>query len=180
MMIKALAEASAILGEDTYYEKAKKAANFILKNLIDEQGCLYRNYKNDKASINGFLDDYALLIEALIALYQVDFNEAWLNEAKELTNYVLENFVDENNSMFYYTSNNSEALIARKHEVMDNVISSSNSVMAQNLEILGLFFDDETYRERAALMLKSVLPSIKAYGSAYANWCAQLLNELGY
>ncbi len=178
MMIKALAEASAILGEDTYYEKAKNAANFILKNLIDEQGCLYRNYKNEKASISGFLDDYALLIEALIELYQVDFNEAWLNEAKELTNYVLENFVDENNSMFYYTSNNSEALIARKHEVMDNVISSSNSVMAQNLQTLGLFFDEETYRDRAALMLKSVLPSIKTYGSAYANWCTQLLNEV--
>ncbi len=178
MMIKALAEASAILGEVVYYEKAKKAANFILKNLIDEQGCLYRNYKNEKASISGFLDDYALLIEALIALYQVDFNEAWLNEAKELTNYVLDNFVDQNNSMFFYTSNNSEALIARKHEVMDNVISSSNSVMAQNLQILGLFFDDENYRDRAALMLKSVLPSIKAYGSAYANWCAQLLKEV--
>ena len=178
MMIKALAQAAAILSDDSYYEKAKKAANFILQNLVDDQGGLYRNYKNEKASINGFLDDYALLIDALIALYQVDFNEAWLNEARELTDYVLENFVDENNAMFFYTSNNSEALIARKHEVMDNVISSSNSVMAQNLQILGLFFDNDTYRKRATLMLKAILPSIKTYGSAYANWCTQLLNEL--
>lgn len=178
MMIKSLAEASAILDEPSYYHKAKKAASFLLENLIDEQGCLFRNYKNGKASISGFLDDYALLIDALIALYQVDFNEAWLNEAKELTNYVLENFVDPHSAMLFYTSNNSEALIARKHEVMDNVIASSNSVMAQNLQTLGLIFDEEVYLQSASLMLTSVLPSIKKYGSAYSNWCIQLLNEI--
>lgn len=178
MMIKSLAEASVILNEPIYYDKAKTAANFLLKNLIDEQGCLFRNYKNGKVSISGFLDDYAFLIAALIALYQVDFNEAWLNEAKELTDYVLQNFVDKNNSMFFYTSNNSEALIARKHEVMDNVISSSNSIMAQNLQTLGLIFDEEAYQKRANLMLRSVLPSIKKYGSAYSNWSIQLLNEV--
>ncbi|RZK06545.1 MAG: thioredoxin domain-containing protein, partial [Flavobacterium sp.] len=139
---------------------------------------LYRNYKNGKASINGFLDDYAFLIEALIALYEADFNEAWLNEARELTEYVLANFTDESNSMFFYTSNKGESLIARKHEVMDNVIPASNSVMAQNLQKLGLFFDDETYASRASAMLKAVLPRIKAYGSAYSNWSIQLLNEV--
>ncbi len=178
MMIKALVDAAAILGDDSYYQKAKRAADFILENLTDERGGVYRNFKNGKASINGFLDDYAFLIAALIALYETDFNEAWLNEAKELTDYVLENFADQHNTMFFYTSNQSEKLIARKHEVMDNVISSSNSVMAQNLQILGLLFDNTSYSERATLMLKSVLPKISAYGSAYANWCTQLLNEL--
>ncbi|WAC40842.1 thioredoxin domain-containing protein [Pedobacter sp. SL55] len=177
-MIKALTDAAQVLNENKYYEKAKKAASFILNNLMDEDGGLYRNYKNGKASINGFLDDYAFLIEALIALYETDFNEAWLNEAKELTDYVLSNFADEHNVMFFYTSNKGENLIARKHEVMDNVIPASNSVMAQNLQKLGLFFDDEAYRERASAMLKAVLPRIKAYGSAYSNWSIQLLNEL--
>ncbi|MDQ8005554.1 MAG: thioredoxin domain-containing protein [Pedobacter sp.] len=177
-MIKGLVDASQVLVNDTYYEKAKKAASFILNNLIDEDGALYRNYKNGKASINGFLDDYAFLIEALIALYETDFNEAWLNEARELNEYVLENFTDESNSMFFYTSNNGENLIARKHEVMDNVIPASNSVIAQNLQKLGLFFDDETYITRASAMLKAVLPRIKAYGSAYSNWSIQLLNEV--
>ncbi|WP_199119511.1 thioredoxin domain-containing protein [Pedobacter sp. ASV28] len=178
MMIKALADAAQVLANDEYYEKAKKAASFILNHLMDEDGGLFRNYKNGKASINGFLDDYAFLIEALIALYEVDFNEAWLNEAKELTDYVLANFSDENNLMFFYTSNKSEDLIARKHEVMDNVIPASNSVMAINLQQLGLFFDHELYLEKASKMLKAVLPRIKAYGSAYSNWSIQLLNEV--
>jgi len=178
MMIKALAETAQALENKVYYERAKKAANFILDNLIMPDGGLYRNYKNGKASIAGFLDDYAFMIEALISLYEADFNEEWLAEAQSLTNYVLANFKDEENDMFFYTAANGEELIARKHEVMDNVIPASNSVMAQNLQKLGLFYDDENYRNKASAMLKSVLPRIKAYGSAYSNWCIQLLNEV--
>ncbi|MFD0940875.1 thioredoxin domain-containing protein [Pedobacter boryungensis] len=178
MMIKALADSSQVLDDELYYNRAKKAAEFILNNMVSPDGGLYRNYKNGKASIAGFLDDYAFMIEALISLYEVDFNDEWLEEAKSLTNYVLTNFKDEENDMSFYTAGNGEKLIARKHEVMDNVIPASNSVMAQNLQKLGLFYDDESYREKASAMLSSVLPSIKAYGSAYSNWCIQLLNEV--
>lgn len=178
MMIKALAESSQILSTVEYYTRAKKAADFILANLIMPDGGLYRNYKNGKATIAGFLDDYAFMIEALIALYETDFNENWLKAAKDLTNYVIANFKDEESDLFFYTAANGETLIARKHEVMDNVISASNSVMAQNLQKLGLLFDEERFSESASAMLKAVLPRIKAYGSAYANWSIQLLNEV--
>lgn len=178
MMIKALCDASQVLAHPAYYERAKLAANFMLDNLVAPDGGLFRNYKNGKASITGFLDDYAFMIEALIALYEADFNEEWLAEATSLCNYVLKNFKDQESDMFFYTAANGEALIARKHEVMDNVIPASNSVMAQNLQKLGLIYDDENYRNQASAMLKSVLPRIKAYGSAYSNWSIQLLNEV--
>lgn len=178
MMIKALAESSRILGKVEYYNRAKQAADFILENLVMPDGGLYRNYKNGKASIAGFLDDYAFMIEALIALYETDFNERWLVVARDLTQYVIANFKDADSDLFFYTAENGETLIARKHEVMDNVISASNSVMAQNLQKLGLLFDEERFRERASAMLKAVLPRTKAYGSAYANWSMQLLNEV--
>jgi uncharacterized protein YyaL (SSP411 family) len=178
MMIKALANTAQILDEPAYYQSAKKAAVFILNNLQSEDGGLYRNYKNNKASIPAFLDDYAFMIEALITLYEADFDERWLNEAKRLTDFVRTNFEDTDNLMFFYTAANGETLIARKHEVMDNVIAASNSVMAQNLQKLGLFFDEENYRENAKRMLQSVLPRIATYGSAYSNWCIQLLNEV--
>ncbi len=178
MMIKALANASLVLNEQSYYDSAKKAGEFILHHLRAIDGGLYRNYKNGKANIQGFLDDYAFMIDALIALYEADFNEKWLVEAKKLTDHVLANFNDPINDMLFYTASNGEELIARKHEVMDNVIAASNSVMAQNLQKLGLFYDEESYREKAVAMLSSVLPRIKAYGSAYSNWCIQLLNEV--
>lgn len=178
MMIKALADAATILNHNLYYEKASAAASFILNNLKSEKGGLYRNYKNRKASITGFLDDYAFFIEALIALYEYDFDEKWLNEAKLLTEYVIANFSDADSPMFFYTSAESEDLIARKHEVMDNVIPASNSTMAQNLAKLALLFDIDLYTEKAAAMLAAVQPKIKTYGSAYSNWAIQLLNEI--
>ncbi|CAH0296154.1 hypothetical protein SRABI27_04225 [Pedobacter sp. Bi27] len=178
MMIKALADAAEVLSHEPYYEKASAAASFILSHLKSENGGLYRNYKNGKASITGFLDDYAFFIEALIALYEADFDEKWLEEAKSLTDYVIANFTDTDSPMFFYTSAESEDLIARKHEVMDNVIPASNSTMAQNLKKLGLLFDIEQYSEKAAEMLAAVQPKIKSYGSAYSNWAIQLLNEI--
>ncbi|WP_131538061.1 thioredoxin domain-containing protein [Pedobacter nototheniae] len=178
MIIKALADASQVLNHNLYYEKAATAAAFILKHLKTENGGLYRNYKNGKASITAFLDDYAFLIEALIALYECDFDENWLQEAKELTDYVVANFADEESPMFFYTSAEAEDLIARKHEVMDNVIPASNSVMAQNLKKLGLLFDKEIYTKKASDMLASVHSKIKTYGSAYSNWAIQMLNEV--
>jgi uncharacterized protein YyaL (SSP411 family) len=178
LTIKGLAESAGIFNNVHFYRLAKKAADFILANLGTTAGGLYRNFKNSRATIPGFLDDYAFFIEALIALYEADFDEKWLQEAKRLTDYVLLNFADADSPMLFYTASTGEALIARKHEVMDNVIPSSNSAMAQNLQKLGLFFDEQTYTDKAAAMLAAVHPQIKTYGSAYSNWGIQLLNEV--
>lgn len=178
MMIKALADAATVLNHELYYFKAASAAKFILTNVKTKNGGLYRNFKNGKASITGFLDDYAFLIEALIGLYEYDFEEYWLTEAKALADYVITNFSDPDSPMFFYTSAESESLIARKHEIMDNVIPASNSIMAQNLKKLGLLFDVEAYINQADEMLAAIFPKIKTYGSAYSNWAIQLLNEI--
>lgn len=178
MAIKALAESSEIFDQKEHYQLAKRAADFILDKLKTPEGMLFRNFKNGKATISGFLDDYAFFIEALISLYQADFDEKWLNEAKQLTDQVIANFADPESPMFFYTPSNGEALIARKHEIMDNVIPASNSVMAQNLHALGLLFDEESYVDQATAMLAAVQPQIKTYGSAYSNWAIQLLNEV--
>jgi len=178
MMIKALAEASGVFERPEYYQRAKKAATFILENVSMPDGGLYRNFKAGRASIDGFLDDYAFFIEGLLALYQADFDEQWLHQAQRLSDYVLQHFEDTETPMLYYTSASSEALIARKHEIMDNVMPSSNSAMAQNLHTLGLMFDEERYTQKAAAMLGAVHPQINTYGSAYSNWAIQLLNEV--
>ena len=178
MAIKGLAECSRSFNNTRYYEMAKRSALFILEHLTTKDGGIYRNYKGGKASIPGFLDDYAFLIEALLALYEIDFDEEWLSEANSLANYVLRNFTDKDGPMLFYTSEKGEKLISRKHEIMDNVIPSSNSVMAQNLHKLGLLFDQKDYTERASAMLASVHAQIKTYGSAYSNWGIQLLNEV--
>jgi uncharacterized protein YyaL (SSP411 family) len=178
LMIKGLCKAYQAFADDKYLDLALKNYQFLNKNMVQTEGGLYRNYKNGKASINGFLDDYALFIEACIYLYECTFDESYLHQAKALTDYTLDHFRDDESGMFFYTSNLDEALIARKYETMDNVIPASNSVMAFNLKRLSQFFDEKRYEKIYQHLLKMVQPQMKSYGSGYSNWASILLEEV--
>lgn len=178
LMIKGLCKAYQAFTDEKYLQLALKNYQFLNKNMVRNEDGLYRNYKNGKASINGFLDDYALFIEAIIYLYECTFDEAFLHQAKALTDYTLDHFRDDESGMFFYTSNLDEALIARKYETMDNVIPASNSVMAFNLKRLSQFLDDERYTKIYQHLLKMVHPQMKSYGSGYSNWASLLLEEV--
>jgi len=80
--------------------------------------------------------------------------------------------------VFFYTADNDEQLIARKSEIMDGVIPSSNSVMARNLKKLGLLFDDAHYQEISAQLLRNIMPHVAKFGSSYSNWIALLIDEI--
>ncbi|WP_423147781.1 thioredoxin domain-containing protein [Rubrolithibacter danxiaensis] len=181
MMLKAFTDAYRVFDEPEFLSFAIENARFILKYLKQENGSLKRVFKPADSSITNevaFLDDYAFVIEAFISLYEVTFEESWLYEAKSLAEYVITNFDDPETGMLFYTSSADEQLIARKHEIMDNVIPGSNSVMANNLFKLGHFFDEDKFLRRADQMLVNVFPRIKTYGSAYSNWANLLLNKV--
>ena len=169
LTIKGLADAYQAFGDEKFLELAIKNAQFVRKNLMKEDGGLWRNYANGEASINAYLDDYAFLIDAYIALYQCSFDEEWLREAKQLSDYCLDHFFDEQTGMFFYTSDIDPPLIARKQEIMDNVIPSSNSAMARNLNVLGIVFDKSHYIKISSQMLQNVLDHMD-YGQSFSNW----------
>ncbi|MBS1533376.1 MAG: thioredoxin domain-containing protein [Bacteroidetes bacterium] len=175
LMLKGLCDAYRAFYRPDYLDFALKNAVFTLDNLVNEDGSITRIYKGEPIS---FLDDYANVIDALIALYEVTFNESWLHHAKKLADYAIAHYFDETNGIFFYTSDNGDQLIARKSEVMDSVIPSSNSTMAYNLKKLGLLFDDEHYLGISAQMLRNVAQLIPKYGSSYANWAGLMLNEV--
>lgn len=170
LMIKAFVDAYRVLNKSLYLEIAIKNVEFVLENLKTSENRLYRNFKNGKATINAFLDDYAFLIEALIQLYRTTFHRKWLDEAMTLTNYCLEHFYDSESNMFFYTSDIDPALIARKMELSDNVISSSNSTMAKNMYLLGHYFYEDQLIEKARTMLSNVKENIADIGVYGANW----------
>lgn len=178
MMLKAFVDAYRVFGVSDYLEVALANAAFIKARLYAQDGGLWRQPPANGKTIGGFLDDYAFTIEAYIALYEATFDEAWLHEAKRLVTYVLANFYDEEASAFFYTSVHAEPLIARKTETTDNVISSSSSTMTRQLRWLGLAFDEPLYTAIADQQLANVAPHIASYGSAYANWAIQLLDEV--
>lgn len=179
MMLKGLTDAYRAFNEPGFLELALKNAGFIQSHLLSGSGELKRVFKplNSQGGLSesAFLDDYAFVCEAFIGLYEVTFEEKWLHEARKITDYVLQHFYDAGTGMLYFTSDNSKELIARKHEISDNVIPASNSVMALNLFWLGHYFQEEGYLEQSRVMLRNVFSEIKTYGSGYSNWAILLM-----
>ena len=170
LMIDAYLEAFSALGEKEYLQKALECAEFLDKKMVKKDFSLWRSYRNGKAGVNAFLDDYAFLSGAYLRLYQVNFDVKWLDKAKNITDYVVENFRDEKSGMFYYTANDHENLVAKNLELDDNVIPSSNSAMANNLYMLGNLLDNGEYIQMSENMLNQMIDKAIEEPSFYANW----------
>ncbi|WP_196889739.1 thioredoxin domain-containing protein [Aureivirga sp. CE67] len=179
LMLKGYVDAHKVFQDEHFLEIAKKNANFILNKQLDENAKLFHNYKNGKSSINGYLEDYATVIDAFISLYEATFEEKWLLEAKKLTDYTFDHFYNSKNKMFYFTSDLDKDLISKKIEIEDNVIPSSNSMMANNLFKLGLFFSNAHYSEVSKQMLHNIQDQIETYGSGFSNWLILMCNFIG-
>jgi uncharacterized protein YyaL (SSP411 family) len=169
IMLKGFVDAYKALEDKKYLDLALQNANFIIKNLWSSEGNLFHNYKNKKSTINGYLEDYSSVIAAFISLYEVTFDEKWLLNAKQLTDYSLEHFYDEKIGFFAFTSNLDEALITSHFETEDNVIPASNSVMGKNFFQLGIYFNHSYYEKVSQRMLQNIMPGVD-YPSAYSNW----------
>ena len=109
----------------------------------------YHTWKNETAKYPAFLDDYAFLIQALIHLQEITADTKWLIKAKELTEFVIDNFSEEETGFFFYTNAGQKDVIVRKKEVYDGAVPSGNSVMAYNLYQLGILFDKKEWKERS-------------------------------
>lgn len=170
LMLKGLVDAYRYLEDEIYLDLALKNAAFIEGELLKEDGSLYRNHKNGTSTINAFLDDYATVIDAYFALYEVTFDEKWLNRSKNLLDYAKKHFFDAASGMFFYTSDQDQSLIRRTIEVDDNVISSSNSMMAINLYKFDKLFPGEGYGETSNQMLKNVQKDFDRRAQGFSNW----------
>ncbi|GIV33268.1 MAG: thioredoxin [Chitinophagales bacterium] len=169
LMIKGYTDAYRVFGEKQFLEAARSGAQFLLSR-VAEKNRLSRNYKNGKAYVDAFLDDYAHTIEAFISLYQATFEESYLHQAEKWMDYALAHFHDTNSGMFFYTSDAHELLVARKMELSDNVIPSSNSVMAKNLYQLGQLLYRDDYLKLPPQMFSNMKNDVIEHPSFYANW----------
>ncbi len=162
-----LTDAYRYLQDEKYLSAAKGIINFIEKKLLIGN-TLFRSYKDKTSATEAFLDDYASLIAAYIAMHQVSLDDSYLAKAKDLTASVLDKFFDNTDGFFYYSSK--QDLIARKKEVFDNVISSSNSMMARNLILLGQVFEHDHYLHLAEGMIKALAHVLRSELNYTANW----------
>jgi len=155
LMLRSFAFAARITGREDYLEAAVKNANFVLKKL-KEDGRIHRSYKDGQARFNGYLEDYAMVADGLVALYEATFETRWLVEADALMDAVSELFWDEEKRIFYDTPADHEELVTRPRDVYDNAAPSGTSVATEVLLRLALFLDRNDYRQRAEDVLEEL------------------------
>lgn len=169
LMATACAKAYLSFRDPVYRQMALSCLDFI-ENTLAKEGCLYRSFKKGQIKIEGFLEDYAFYAEALLQGYLISGEERYLKRAENWTGIALNLFHHPESPLLYYTASKEDALIERISETSDNVIPASNSQMAINLFVLGRYFGNRAWEERAVSMLRVVAEDLKAYGAGYSNW----------
>jgi uncharacterized protein len=133
LMIGALAEAGAALDREDYLEAAVACAEFVRRDMRDENGRLLRTYKDGRAHLAAYLEDHAYLVEALLTLYEATFDVRWFDAARETANLMIELFADDERGGFFTTAHDHEELVVRRKDLDDHPIPSGNSAAAFGL-----------------------------------------------
>ena len=167
LMISAFAKGGAILSEPRYSAAAARAAEFILGRMYDRKsGLLLRRYRQQDAAIAGFLDDYALFTQALLDLYETQFDIRLLEAALKLTEKQKELFEDKEHGGFFSTAAGDSSLVMRMKEDYDGAEPSGNSVAAMNLLRLAQMTDRKDFRDSADRALRAFASRITSVPSA--------------
>jgi len=179
LMAAALARSSRAFGNPDHYHAGAAAMRFVLGNLRSSDGGLLHRWCDGEAAVAAFADDYASVIRALVDLYQAGFDPAWLEEALALGRYLTEHFYDKDGDGFFTTPDNGERLIARRKEFYDGAVPSANSLMFQNLVMLGHLTGDPLHEERAARLADMSAGIVRQSPGSYTAYLSALDHLLG-
>ncbi len=168
LMLQSFAEAARYFNRPDYLQVASKNAEFLLGSLRHE-GRLLRTYKDGRARLSGYLEDYMFLAAGLLALYEASFDPRWFAEARTLMDEAIELFADEQNGGFFDTGRDHEELISRPKDIMDNATPAGNSVAIEVLLRLAAFTGEEAYRQRAEDYLRPLADVMVQHPQAFGH-----------
>jgi len=175
LMTIACCKAYAALGEGSFRELAVRNMDFMLDRFAGKGTNLFlHSYKDGRAKYPAFLDDYALLIAALIQLQEITADTGYLVRAREITEYVIGHFGDDQDGLFYYTHESQQDILFRKKEIYDGAIPSGNSTMAFNLYYLSIVFDLPSWKQRAIDMCSGIGEMIIKFPGSFGIWATFL------
>lgn len=174
LMIAALAKAGQVFQDVSYTQAAEKAIRFIEENLFQDSRLMAR-YRDGEAKYNGYIDDYANLLWAYIALYQTTQSLGYLKKGERMLKAMITLFWDEKDGGFYFSGNDSEALIAREKEIYDGALPSGNSVAAMMLTWMGNLTGETKYLDKVEEMYYAFYDDMEGYASAGAFFIQSLL-----
>jgi len=174
LAIAAFADAGAVLERDDYLEIAVTGADFVLRELRDGDRRLLRTWKDGRGRLNGYLEDHAFLLEALLVLYEATFEPRWFSEARALAEQILERFADAERGGFFSTASDHEQLVARRKDLEDSPIPSGASSAALGLLRLAALTGEHRYEEAAAGHLRLLHEIAPRHPSAFGHFLQAL------
>jgi uncharacterized protein len=155
LMISGFAKGYGITSDEKYLQAARNTVKFIETKIAADDGRLRRTFKDGKAKLNAYLDDYAFYVGGLLDLFSVDSKSEYLEKAIKYTDFMLKHFWDEKEANLFFTSDDHEKLIVRTKNFYDLAIPSGNSVAALNLLRLYHYTQDNSYLDRAVKIMKA-------------------------
>ena len=173
LAMRAFAEAGGALGRPDYVEKANINAKFILDSLVRD-GRLLRTYRNGEAKLNGYLEDYAFLIDGLLALHEATLDGRWLDESISLGEAMVDLFWEESEGRFYDTGRDHEELVLRPRDYTDNATPCGSSMAADVLLRLAVVTGDSEHQRRAVTSLRSVRELMSRFPTGAGHWLGAL------
>jgi uncharacterized protein YyaL (SSP411 family) len=178
LMIAALAKAGAVFCEDSYIKTAEKAAGFLQKNMMKKTGEMFHRFRNGKAGIQGFADDYAFTIWGFLELYQATFNLGYLRTAQTLNQHYLDHFWDNAQKGFFF-SETTDVPLPRTKEWHDGAIPSANSVSTMNLLRLSRLTANTKLEKIADALFRSISGEVASVPTGYTCLLAGIDFALG-
>lgn len=178
LMLAAFADAARVLGDDDYLRIAERNAKFI-RTQLRHDGRLLRTWKEGTAKLNGYIEDYANVADALVELYQATGKIDYIVEAKRLADAMITEFWDDESGGFFFTSNDHEELIVRNKDFYDNATPSGNSVAADVLLKLAKFTGDERSERFAIATLRLAASQISRHPQGFGRALSALEFHLG-
>ncbi|MBM4294684.1 MAG: thioredoxin domain-containing protein [Deltaproteobacteria bacterium] len=175
LMISALARGFQVLGNPEYRAAAARAARFILKEMLRDD-TLHRIWSGGRVAVPGLSEDYAALANALLDLYEADFDPHWIAQARRLMELMDEHFLDPADGLYYYVAKSQETPLVRSKSVFDQTIPSGNSLAARVLLRLHRLTEETRYQERALGIIRRLQEQAQAnpWGFGYL-WLAQTI-----
>lgn len=155
LMVSGFAKGYGITSDDKYLQAARNTVKFIETKIAASDGRLQRTFKDGKAKLNAYLDDYAFYVGGLLDLFSADSKAEYLENAIKYTDFMLKHFWDEKEANLFFTSDDHEKLIVRTKNFYDLAIPSGNSVAASNLLRLYHYTQDNSYLDRAVKIMKA-------------------------
>ncbi len=172
LTLSAFAEAGRYLRREDYLAAAQRNAEFLLRHMRGDDGRLLRSWRAGRAQHNAYLEDYAALILALLALYQSDPQTRWFAAARQLTEAMLSRFSDPQGG-FFDTPHDHKSLLLRPKDLQDNATPSGNALAVTALLHMAAFEPSSDWREAAEPLLEQMSAAMLRYPTAFAQWlCA--------